>query len=45
MVSTPTIPAPEESPSELDDLYNPYEVFHFDGSPEDLAAAIRKPHP
>lgn len=38
-------PAPEEPPSELDGLYDPDEIFHFDGTPEDLADAILNPRP
>lgn len=32
--------SPEESPPELDELYDPDEVFTFEGTPEDLADAL-----
>ena len=38
-------PPPETPPPELDDLYDPDETFHFDGTPEDLADKILKPRP
>ncbi len=33
---------PEEPPPELEDLYDPDEVFQFDGTPENLADALFK---
>lgn len=33
---------PEEPPPELEDLYDPDEVFTFEGTPEDLANALFK---
>ena len=44
MARTPK-PAPEEPPPELEDLYDPDETFHFDGTPEDLADKILKRRP
>lgn len=31
---------PEEPPPEMEDLYDPDEVFIFEGTPEDLADAL-----
>lgn len=42
MAPTPE-PAPETPPPDIEDLYDPDEVFRFDGTPEDLADAILKP--
>lgn len=36
---------PEEPPEELENLYDPDEIFYFDGTPEDLAGALLKPWP
>jgi len=36
---------PEEPPPELEDAYNPDEVFTFNGTSEDLADALFKDAP